>query len=610
MNYYALLPLMSAIVNVFLWTFVFALHNRTLSKKVYLVFVAFCACWGLFDFAAWSHQDTSVQYGLLRISSIAWISLTPLYLYFAYLLTDRPVDWILQFIGITTLMFTATAVCTDLIVKDIEQTHWGVVMVPGRLYYLTIIASVILPGVYSIHLIGKKVVRSKGIVKKQLQFFLTGISCTWSVIIIINVVLVILLEQSQLPSLGSTIVCLQAIVVFIASTRYRFLNVGIQEVAIDIFSKASDGVVLLDYNGRIIEINEAAQKMMGISPKHTLSTYIEDLIPKPYGFKKNLENLEIDFQNRKSEDVRLGLLSQCNFYQGNVWAGKLITIKNITVRKDAEQAKRIQAALTAKLQKSQEMKMVALGELASEIVHNFNNLMSGIVGYASILRRKLKGNDELLTLLDGISRTVENAASMGKDIISFSKTDEQPHQIVDIHQSITNCIGLARHSFNDNIEFSLELNASQSEVLAAEADIENLVLNMCINAKDAMPEGGKISIRTQNTFIAAKSDEQFPQHQVKMPNSKNICLTISDTGQGIDPVILDRIFEPFFTTKKHNGGTGLGLSNAYGIVKKLNGNISVESQPYCGTTFTMSFPANTVQATIPVITKSVSTLEK
>ncbi|MBN2341543.1 MAG: PAS domain-containing protein [Deltaproteobacteria bacterium] len=591
MNYYALLPLASVFGNVFLWTFVYALHNRSRTKRIYLWFIVHCALWGLSDFLAWNHTDPSFQYVVLRLGTAAWIPITPLYMYFAYLLTRRPVDWLLYFFAAGAFVFLGLGTCTDMIVKDIRQTHWGVLAIPGALYYESIIFCTMLPGLFSIWFIGRQAFRSTGIERKQLFFFLSGIVFTWALVLLVNVFTLLWFETFEVPKLGSTFALLQAIIVFIASTRYRFLNVGVQEVAMDIFSKASDGVVLLDCNGQIIEINDAAQKMLGLSPKQTLSSHIDQLVPAPYQFNRNCDNLEIEFSQRQAEDMRLGLLSQCDFYQGSIWAGKLLTIKNITSRKAAEQAERVQAILREKVRRNQEMKMLALGELAGEIVHNVNNLMSGIIGYTSLLRRKLQSNQEVQPLLDGIQNTVENASKMGKELLLFTQTSESPSETVDIHESIRNSIRLAEHSFNEGIHFEMMLNASQSHILASPADLENVILNMCINAKDAMPTGGRIFIATENDIPAPQLSTGDP-HAATNTEKTALRLTVRDTGAGIDSAIIDRVFEPFFTTKKSRGGTGLGLSNTFGIIQRLGGTISAENLKEGGAAFTIVLPVH------------------
>ena len=588
MNYFALLPLLSAIANVFLWTFVFARQSRTPLRQVYLVFIALCGLWGFADFIIWNHSNPAVQFYILRISSATWVPLTPLYMYFAYLLTGRALDWIVHVIGGLTLVLIFAAVFTDGIVAGVEQRYWGVAATPGILYYPAIVCCTILPGLRSIYVIGKHATQSSGIERTQLMFFLSGVGITWVLVLLVNLVLGQLLNIDDIPMLGSTLIIIQAVVVFIASTRYRFLSVGVEEVAMEIFSKSSDGVLLLNPNGRIIEINTAALNMLNMSNDNALGRRATDVLPAPYTFEDNCENQNLEFPDSIDKKKQIGLLSQCDFYLGKVQAGKLVTIRNITELKDAESARAAQVELVKKVRQNQEMKMLALGELASEIIHNVNNLMGGITGYTSLLRKKLKDNPATLPLLDGIRRAVENAVNMGDELLRFTQPGELPAKTVDLHTAVVHSISLAKASFQNYITFKTDLRATHSIVNGAETDLENVLLNLFINAKDAMDTGGTIFITSTNTTDAdagesLKADDAAPEGQT-------LKLTVKDTGKGIDSQIVDRIFEPFFTTRKKSGGTGLGLSNTFGIIKQMGGKISVESAPGSGATFTIMFP--------------------
>jgi nitrogen-specific signal transduction histidine kinase len=587
MNYYALMPLFSAMTHLFLWTFVLVLHNKSTPRRVYLIFVAMSGLWAFMDFLIWNHTNPATQYMLLRMSSVLWIPLTSLYLLFAYRLVHRKPDWLLYGIGVVTAFFAMAGLFTAGVVAGVESRHWGAAAVEGPLFYPTILLCVILPGVLSIHRVASRALQIQGMERRQLLFFLSGIALTWGLVLFINIGIGQLLSIEEIPMLGSTLICIQTGVVFIASTRYRFLNVGVQEIAMDIFSRSSDGVVLLNHNGWIVEINDAARKLLNISPRKTTSTFIEDLISPPYRFNANCENKEILFEQGRHQTPQVGLLSQCDFYQGKIWSGKLVTIRNITALKAAEEAQGVQRKLQEKLRKNQEMKMLALGELAGEIVHNVNNLMGGIVGYTSILRNKLRDNPEAKPLLDGIQRAVKNAASMGEELLRFTQSGEMTGEKVDVHSALEHSISLAKHSFREKIEFSVKLSSERHQVMGTMADLENLFLNLFINARDAMPEGGTLSVSTENADTDIGNGKLSAERGV---SADVIQIVVQDSGTGIDPEIMDRVFEPFFTTRKDRGGTGLGLSNAFGIVKKLNGHICVDSYPGQGATFIITLP--------------------
>lgn len=587
MNYYALMPLFSAMTHLFLWTFVLILHNKSRPRMVYLIFVAMSGLWAFMDFLIWNHTDPAVQYLLIRASCVLWIPLTSLYLLFAYRLVQRNPDWLLYGVGAVTVFFVLAGVFTPSVVAGVASRHWGAAGVEGPLFYPTILLCVLLPGILSIYRISRRALQIQGMERRQLLFFLSGIAITWGLVLFINVGIGQLFKIEEMPMLGSTLMTIQTGVVFIASTRYRFLNVGVQEIAMDIFSRSSDGVVLLNHKGWIVEINDTARKLLSISPRKTTSTFIEDLIPRPYRFNANCENEEILFDQGRHQKPQVGLLSQCDFYQGKIWAGKLVTIRNITALKAAEEAQAVQQKLQEKLRKNQEMKMLALGELAGEIVHNVNNLMAGIVGYTSILQKKLRDNPEAKPLLDGIQRAVKNAASMGEELLRFTQSGEMTGEKVDVHSALDHGISLAKHSFREKIEFRVNLASERHQVMGTMADLENLFLNLFINARDAMPEGGTLSVSTENEDTDIGTGKSSAGRSA---SAEVIRIVVQDSGAGIAPEIIDRVFEPFFTTRKDRGGTGLGLSNAFGIVKKLNGHICVDSYPGQGATFIITLP--------------------
>lgn len=591
MNYYALLPLASFVLNVFLWTFVFALHSRSLAKRVYLLFIVLCALWAFADFVAWSHESPTVQYWLLRLESSAWISLTYVYLYFSFLLVEKKLNLFFKLLGGAIAGFLVLSLATDWVVEGIVLRNWGPVVIPGKAYGYTVFVSVLVPGIYAMIITALYAQRAEGLVKKQLRFFLAGIVGTWVLVLFVNIVLVTIMEIESLPSLGSTLVSLQAIVVFVASTRYRFLNVGIEEVAVDIFSRASDGVIILTESGKICEINQAALGFLNQTKESAVGSMAESVICEPYRFSENQDNLEVCFS--ASNDIpMLGLLSQCDFQQGGSSAGKLVTIKNITDLKVAEKAKLEAAMLAQQVRRNQESKMIALGELASGLVHNFNNMLSGILGYNSVLRSQVGGGSARVDkMLDGIGHTVENAVSMGKELMAFSRTGIPNETTFNIHQCIQGAVNLLTHTLAGDISVQLQLNAKKYWIRGDSANMENAVLNLGINARDALPNGGTIHVRTENMVV--KKGEEVLNSGADGPivgPGQYIQIAVEDNGTGISSDVMERIFEPFFTTKKSDSGTGLGLSSTYGIVKNHRGHILVKSDGKTGTAFFIQLP--------------------
>jgi len=264
-------------------------------------------------------------------------------------------------------------------------------------------------------------------------------------------------------------------------------------------------------------------------------------------------------------------------------AGFLGIATDITQQEAAESALRLQEE-----QLRQSQKMDAIGQLAGGVAHDFNNMLAGILSSAELLAQDFQEEDRRSRLVKLIASASHRAADLTGKLLSFSRKGKVLSTPVDLHRIIQDALLLLQRSIDRRIELQLDLEAgSEPHVMGDPSQLENALLNIAINARDAMPEGGLLRIRTQTVDLDAAfcSSSSFPL--VPGPFVK---IVISDTGCGIPPEILDRIFEPFFTTKPVGKGTGLGLSAVYGIVKDHKGLLEVNSTPQVGTSFTIYLP--------------------
>lgn len=244
----------------------------------------------------------------------------------------------------------------------------------------------------------------------------------------------------------------------------------------------------------------------------------------------------------------------------------------------------ITAELELENQLRQSQKMEALGLLSGQLSHDFNNLLTIIIGSIEVVLEDAPKNEVSKTLLEGILRNSRQYATLIKQLLIFARKHESRIEAVDLNQLLTDIRPLAKTMLSAGINLDYKL---AGELKAAKSDPEQLkqvIINMLINAKDAMEHGGTVTIKTENI-----EDSETPPRASK-PGPR-VLLTISDTGSGIAPHIIEHIFEPFFTTKAKNKGTGLGLSTAYGIIESHGGHIAVESEPGRGTTFRIYLPA-------------------
>jgi CheY-like chemotaxis protein len=229
--------------------------------------------------------------------------------------------------------------------------------------------------------------------------------------------------------------------------------------------------------------------------------------------------------------------------------------------------------------------MEAVGTLAGGIAHDFNNILTAIIGYGTILRMKI-GDVPLAVNADHLLEAAQRAAQLTKSLLAFSRKQEIVTQLVDLNELVSRTGKLIKRLIRQDIVYETVLTGGELGVMADSAQIEQVLMNLATNARDAMPDGGRLSIRTERVDLNA---DYIRMHQYAIPGEYAL-ITVSDTGMGMDENTRNKIFEPFFTTKEVGKGTGLGLSMAYGIVKQHKGFINVYSEIGTGTVFKIYLP--------------------
>ncbi len=260
----------------------------------------------------------------------------------------------------------------------------------------------------------------------------------------------------------------------------------------------------------------------------------------------------------------------------------VIVSRDITERKRAEEEKeKMQAQLL------QAQKMEAVGRLAGGVAHDFNNLMTIIIGYSKFLLQLLDEDDPLHTNIEKIARAGERAASLTYQLLAFSRRQPLQPRVLDLNAVVTGMDEMLRRLIGEDIDLVTALEPECWAVKADPGQIEQVIMNLAVNARDAMPQGGRLTLKTEDVIV----DEDYCQLIPEARPGRCVRLSVEDSGVGMDKDTLQHIFEPFFTTKEAGEGTGLGLAVVYGIVRQHEGWIHVYSEPGQGSIFTIYLPA-------------------
>ncbi|MEW6235035.1 MAG: PAS domain-containing protein [Candidatus Omnitrophota bacterium] len=348
------------------------------------------------------------------------------------------------------------------------------------------------------------------------------------------------------------------------------------------FDSVPDLIAIIDEEQNILRVNMALADRLGLPPKEVIGRKCYDLLhqtgqPPSHcpqsGLKSAERKCSMDVHEERLRGdfhfIAAGLLDKSGRQIGSVHI-----LREITERLKLEEQLR------------QSQKMEAIGRLAGGITHDFNNLLTVINGYSELLILGMDKNHPMRRYIHEINKAGMHAASLTKQLLAFSRKQKFKMEIINLNHIVADMESIIRRLIGSDIQMNFYLDSQLGYMKADPGQIEQVVLNLAINAKDAMPNGGKLSFETSNVNL----DELFVSQHIDMKPGSYVMLAVSDTGCGMSKETASRIFEPFFTTKEPGKGTGLGLSTVFGIVKQSDGAIWVYSEPGRGATFKIYFP--------------------
>jgi len=361
-----------------------------------------------------------------------------------------------------------------------------------------------------------------------------------------------------------------------------------------IFENAIEGIFQTTPDGKFLDANSALARLFGFNSPQEFMDYYADIGKQQYlhpedreVYKSILEKygtikgFETQLMDRLGRPIWVTINAhEVTDEEGNVlyYEG---TVEDITERKKREEQYR-----ELQQQFIQSQKMEAIGRLAGGVAHDFNNILTVIIGSCELAQFDLKNPERLKQRINEIKKAAERASSLTKQLLAYSRRQIMEMQIININDLIANLEKMLKRLIGEDIELKINLMEDVGMIKADPSQIEQVIINLVVNARDAMPRGGKLTIETLRAYL----DSEYAQRHRDVKPGPYVMLSISDTGAGLSDEAKQHLFEPFFTTKPKGEGTGLGLSTVYGIIKQSGGNIWVYSEANKGTTFKIYLP--------------------
>jgi two-component system cell cycle sensor histidine kinase/response regulator CckA len=362
----------------------------------------------------------------------------------------------------------------------------------------------------------------------------------------------------------------------------------------DVFDRSTDVIIVHDRRGRVSTINRAGQHatgysredVRGLDPNWIFSNDYLDTINRMLaeGAEALPQAFRSEFSPRRGNRVPVDVHARVLVGDGQV-------VGVMAIARDLSERERLENELR------QAQKMVAVGRLATGIAHDFNNLITVLIGYSDELIEEAPDGSPAHTAAVAVRRAAERASGLTQQLLSFSRRQTLVSHTVDLNRIITHMEDMLRRLLGPEIRLDIRLQPTLAAINADESQISQVVMNLVVNARDAMPKGGTLTIETTNIELGEEHLEVIP--------GPHILLTVADTGFGMTADVRDRLFEPFFTTKERGHGTGLGLSMVHGIVRQCSGHIVVDSKPGSGTRFLVYFPQQR-EASAPAVPTAIA----
>jgi two-component system cell cycle sensor histidine kinase/response regulator CckA len=426
------------------------------------------------------------------------------------------------------------------------------------------------------------------------------------VVILIELVVILSTARTQMAQIGAgrfifqtvnVIVLLLFLVILISGRRISDRHMREQREWLQVtLSSIGDAVIATNLKGQISFMNPAAEALTGWTSSQAANRSLsevfqtadedtgkitEDSILELTDLKPGSSTIANTLISKDGTERSISYNQSPIRNQAGQTTGMVLVLHDMTERKQAEEILRHTEA-----QLIQAQKMEAVGRLAGGVAHDFNNLLTAIIGYSQLIQGQLEETSPMRHEIDEVCKAGQRAAALTTQLLAFSRKQVLQPKVLDLNAIVTNTSKMLSRLIGEDIRFRTTLDPGLKQVKADPGQIEQVLMNLAVNARDAMLNGGSLSIETANVYL----DEKYAEQHVEVRPGYHVMLVVSDSGCGMDDKTMAKIFEPFFTTKEQGKGTGLGLATVYGIVKQSGGHIWVYSEPDKGTTFKVYFP--------------------
>jgi PAS domain S-box-containing protein len=570
------------------------LGGYTLQAKRYArvnqVFALLCAC-----FAGWNvtlifmATVPTIEQAWLwyRASALAWTLAPTLLLHFFILLTApttfSSLRGIVPLCYAVSMVFLVRALTGTVYAVDFARTPWGwdevVRLDVWGWAYLSFYSATAGLGLWLVHRWGRAATSRRG--RRRAQIILITAIPTLVLVSTSNVALR-LLELHLTPGLAPILLTIWGLGIGYTIVKHDLLDLDPAAAAVATLATMVDALLLISPEGRVLAANPAATRLFGRGALEGAA--ITELFPAQPLFADGelarrladgpIRSAELNHEAPGEQNLALSLAaSRVHDAFGDA-------VGTVVILRDVSEVKRLEATLL------QSAKMNAIGQLAGGVAHDFNNLLAVMLTEATLIRLKADKGSPQRESAQAIEKAAQRAAELTRQLLGLARRGKQQHVRVDLRDAIHEVTRMLQRTLRKRVSITLEMNAAHSIVVGDPNQLQQVLLNLAINARDAMPEGGKLTFRTR--------DVQFGDQPGEQPGALEpgayVELLVQDTGLGIAPTDLPRIFEPFYTTKAEGQGTGMGLATVYGIVTNHGGSVSARSSAQ-GTTFRLFLPA-------------------